>query len=67
MNAIIDKWVAEGILKLFKSGQEPTLEDKQKPLYCCFHRYVHHWTKDCRTLRKMFHRKITDGTLDHTQ
>jgi len=63
MNAIIDKWVAEGVLKLFKSSRKPTLEDKQKPLYCCFHWYVHHRTKDCRTLRKMFHRKITDRTL----
>ena len=28
---------------------------------------MHHKTRDCRALRKMFHKKITDGTLDLTQ
>ena len=39
----------------------------QSPLYCHYHQYVHHKSKDCRALCRMFHKKITDGTLDLTQ
>jgi len=27
MNAVIDKWMADGMLKPFKPSREPTLED----------------------------------------
>ena len=34
MNTIIDKWMADGVLKPFKPNWEPTLEDKKKPFFC---------------------------------
>ena len=50
MNAVIDKWVADGVLKPFKPIREPTPEDMRKPLYCRYHQYVSHGTKDCRAI-----------------
>ena len=63
---IVDKWVVDGVLRIIKPNREPTKEDKQNPHYCHYHQYVHHKTGDCRALRRMFHKKITDGTLDLT-
>ena len=33
MNAIINKWMAEGVLRPFKPIQEPTSEDIRKRFY----------------------------------
>ena len=67
MNAIIDKWVVDGMLRPFKPIREPTQEDMRRPLYCRYHRYVGHGTRDCRTIRRTFHKKISDGTLNLTR
>uniref|UniRef100_A0A2N9GIL0 RNA-directed DNA polymerase n=1 Tax=Fagus sylvatica TaxID=28930 RepID=A0A2N9GIL0_FAGSY len=40
---------------------------KKNPKFCYFHRYVHHSTADCWTLRRKFHEKIQDGTLELPQ
>ena len=37
MNIVIDKWMADGVLKPFKPSQEPTPEDMQKPFHCRYH------------------------------
>ena len=67
IKVIIDKWVVDGVLRIIKPNREPTKEDKQNPHYCHYHQYVHYKTRDCRALWRMFHKKITDGTLDLTQ
>jgi hypothetical protein len=67
MKAILDKWVADGIIKLPEAQKKATEEDKKNPKFCYFHRYVHHSTADCWTLRRKFHEKIQDGTLELPQ
>jgi prophage antirepressor-like protein len=63
MMAIFDKWVKYEVIKLPQVTKQPTIEEKKDPKYCRYHRYVHHPTIDCRTLRWEVNRKIQDGTL----
>ena len=58
MNAVIDKWVADGVLRPFKPIRELTLEDMRKPFYCRYHRYVSHGTRDCEQFKEHFTRKF---------
>ena len=37
MNAIINKWMADGVLRPFKPIQEPTSEDMRKCFYYQYH------------------------------
>ena len=67
MNAVIDKWMVDGVLRPFKPMREPTPEDMRKPLYCRYHRYVGYGTRDCKAIRRTFHKKILDGTLNLTR
>ncbi|XP_075645321.1 uncharacterized protein LOC142616329 [Castanea sativa] len=67
MNAVIDKWMADGVLRPFKPIREPTQEDMRKPFYCRYHRFVGHGTRDCRAVRRTFHEKISNGTLNLTR
>jgi hypothetical protein len=67
MIAILNKWVADGIVKLPEAPKKATEEDKKNPKFCYFHQYIHHSTADCWTLRKKFHEKIQDGTLELPQ
>uniref|UniRef100_A0A2N9HCQ8 Integrase catalytic domain-containing protein n=1 Tax=Fagus sylvatica TaxID=28930 RepID=A0A2N9HCQ8_FAGSY len=59
--------VYHGIIKLPEAQKKATEEDKKNPKFCYFHRYVHHSTADCWTLRRKFHEKIQDGTLELPQ
>jgi hypothetical protein len=63
MMAIFDKWVQDQVIKFPKISKQPTAEEQKNPKYCRYHRYVHHPTVDCRTLRWEVNRKIQDGTL----
>jgi hypothetical protein len=65
--AILDKWVADGIIKLPEVSKKATEEDKKNPKFYYFHQYVHHSTADCWTLRRKFHEKIQDRTLELPQ
>uniref|UniRef100_A0A2N9G9A0 RNA-directed DNA polymerase n=1 Tax=Fagus sylvatica TaxID=28930 RepID=A0A2N9G9A0_FAGSY len=47
----------------FTINKPPTEEEKRDPKFCRYHRYVHHPTADCRSLRWELNRKIQDGTL----
>ena len=67
MMVILDKWVADSIIKLPEAQKKATEEDKKNPKFYYFHRYVHHSTADCWTLRRKFHEKIQDGTLELPQ
>ena len=64
MMAILNKCVADGIVKLLEISKKVTEEDKKNPKFCYFHQYVHHSTANCWTLRRKFHEKIQDGTLE---
>jgi hypothetical protein len=63
MMAIFDKWVQDQVIKLPKITKQSTAEEQKDPKYCCYHRYVHHPTVDCWTLRWEVNRKIQDDTL----
>jgi hypothetical protein len=65
--AILNKWVVDGIVKLPEISKKVIEEDKKNPKFCYFHQYVHHSTADCWTLRRKFHEKIQDGTLELLQ
>ena len=67
MNVIIDKWMVDGVLRPFKPIREPTPKDLRKSLYCWYHRYVSHGTRDCRAIWRTFRMKILDGTLNLTR
>ena len=67
MNAVIDKWVANGVLRPFKPIREATPEDMRKPLYCRYHWYVGHGTRNCKAVRGTFYKKISNGTLNLTR
>uniref|UniRef100_A0A2N9H6T6 Integrase catalytic domain-containing protein n=1 Tax=Fagus sylvatica TaxID=28930 RepID=A0A2N9H6T6_FAGSY len=67
MIAILNKWVADGIIKLPEAPKKATEEDKKNPKFCYFHQYIHHSTVDCWTLQRKFHEKIQDRTLELPQ
>uniref|UniRef100_A0A2N9FW67 Integrase catalytic domain-containing protein n=1 Tax=Fagus sylvatica TaxID=28930 RepID=A0A2N9FW67_FAGSY len=62
MMVIFDKWVKDEVIKLPQINKPPTEEEKRDPKFCRYHRYVHHPTADCRSLRWELNRKIQDGS-----
>uniref|UniRef100_A0A2N9HNA9 Integrase catalytic domain-containing protein n=1 Tax=Fagus sylvatica TaxID=28930 RepID=A0A2N9HNA9_FAGSY len=58
MMVIFDKWVKDEVIKLPQINKPPTEEEKRDPKFCRYHRYVHHPTADCRSLRWELNRKI---------
>jgi hypothetical protein len=50
MIAILNKWVADGIIKLPEAPKKATEEDKKNLKFCYFHQYIHHSIADCWTL-----------------
>ena len=63
MMVIFNKWVKDEVIKLPQISKPPTEEEKRDPKFCCYHRYVHHPTANCRSLRWELNRKIQYGTL----
>jgi hypothetical protein len=67
MHAVIDKWIADGFLRLPSVSKESMEDDKKHARFCRYHCYVHHPTSEYFSLQKIFHSKIQNGTLDVTQ
>jgi len=67
LNHVLDKWIGDGIVRLFTLSKSPTEEERKNSLFCRIHNYVKHSTKDCWTLRRLFHKKLREGTLKLTQ
>uniref|UniRef100_A0A2N9F490 Integrase catalytic domain-containing protein n=1 Tax=Fagus sylvatica TaxID=28930 RepID=A0A2N9F490_FAGSY len=67
MIAVLNRWVADGVIKLPEAPKKATEEDKKNQKFCHFHQYIHHSIADCWTLRRKFHEKIQDGTLELPQ
>ena len=63
LNHVLDKWIGDGVVKPFTMSKPPTEEERKNPLFCRIHNYVKHSTKDCWTLRRLFHKKLREGTL----
>ena len=67
LNHVLDKWIGDGIVKPFTVSRLPIEKDRKNSLFCRIHNYVKHSTKDCWTLRGLFHKKLREGTLELTQ
>ena len=67
LNHLLDKWIGDGVVRPFTVSRPPTEEERKNPLFCRIHNYVKHSTKDCWTLRRLFHKKLREGTLELTQ
>ena len=67
LNHVLDKWIGDGVVRPFIVSRPPTEEERKNPLFCRIHNYVKHSTKDCWTLRRLFHKKLREGTLKLTQ
>ena len=63
LNHVLDKWIGDGVVRPFTMSKPPTEEERKNPLFCRIHNYVKHSTKDCWTLRRLFHKKLREGTL----
>jgi hypothetical protein len=67
MITILNKWVADGVIRLPEAQEEATEEEKKSSKYCHYHRSIKHSITDCWTLRRRFHARIQDGTLELPQ
>ena len=67
LNHVLDKWIGDRVVRSFTVSRPPTKEERKNPLFCRIHNYVKHSTKDCWTLRRLFHKKLREGTLELTQ
>ena len=67
LNHVLEKWNRDGVVRPFTVSRPPTEEERKNPLFCRTHNYVKHSTKDCWTLRRLFHKKLREGTLELTQ
>ena len=47
LNHVLDKWIEDGVVRLFTMSKPPTEEERKNPLFCRIHNYVKHSTKDC--------------------
>ena len=47
LNALLDKWIADGIFKPNQVSRKPTEEEWRDPRFCRLHNYVQHPTVEC--------------------
>ena len=66
LNHVLDKWIGDGVVRPFTVSRPPMEEERKNPLFCRIHNYVKHSTKDCWILRRLFHKKLREGTLELT-
>ena len=64
LSVILDRWIADEVIKLYKIDRKPIEEDKKHSCFCHYHRYVHHPTVKCRYIRRLFQEKLADNTLE---
>ena len=56
LNHVLEKWNRDGVVRPFTVSRPPTEEERKNPLFCRIHNYVKNSTKDCWTLRRLFHK-----------
>ena len=67
LNALLDKWIANGIFKPNQVSREPTEEERMDLHFCRLHNYMQHPTAECWALRRLVYRRIKEGTLELSQ
>ena len=65
MNALRDKWIADGIFKPNQVSREPTEEKQKDPRFCHLHNYV--LPQNVGRFGRLVHHRIKDGTLELSQ
>ena len=58
LNHVLDKWIGDEIVRPFTLSRPPTEKERKNHLFCRIHNYVKYSTKDCWTLRRLFHKKL---------
>ncbi|KAF3451288.1 hypothetical protein FNV43_RR07383 [Rhamnella rubrinervis] len=58
-----DAWIRDNMITFSQMEKVFTREETQDPRYCRFHRKVEHSTKDCYTLRRIFHEGLKKGEI----
>ena len=64
LNALLDKWIADGIFKPNQVSKEPIEEEQRDLCFFRLHNYVQHPTAECSVLRRLVHRRIKEGALE---
>ena len=64
LHSILDQWFDDGVIQPFNPQTLSTKEAKEDPHYCRLHQSVGHPTTACQALRRIFHVKINDRTLE---
>ena len=67
LNTLLDKWIANGVVKPNQVSREPTEEEQRDPRFCRLHNYVQHPTAECWALRRLVHCRIKEETLELSQ
>ena len=67
LNALLDKWIANGIFKPNQVSREPTEEERRDLHFCRLHNYMQHPTAECWALRMLVYHRIKEGTLELSQ
>ena len=63
LNALLDKWIADGVFKPNQVFRELIEEERRDLRFCRLHNYVQHPTAECWALCRLVHRRIKEGTL----
>ncbi|XP_028115141.1 uncharacterized protein LOC114313030 [Camellia sinensis] len=64
VKALVKEWVAGGELKLPRIEELLPKKDREGPNYCVFHRSLGHPIEKCRTLKKIFRKKVEADELE---
>ncbi|GLT28218.1 hypothetical protein SLA2020_031670 [Shorea laevis] len=64
LDVLLDQWIADNAIALPQLHREPSDDDRRNPKYCHYHRFVHHATMDCFSLRRIYHRRVSKRLLE---
>ncbi|GKV43104.1 hypothetical protein SLEP1_g50439 [Rubroshorea leprosula] len=64
LDVLLDQWITNGAITLPQSHHKPNDDDKHNPKYCRYYHFVHHVTMDCFSLRRIYHRRVSEALLE---
>ena len=63
IEALVRAWIEDEEIKLRLIGRQPTLEEKNDPRCCLYHRSVSHPASDCYPIRSMYRSEVQRGEI----